>query len=304
MTIAPEFRPVSTSEVADLKCETLWKYKYHPNYSLSPLTDGPAVSLGITGHSALEYFYNLISEGINWEDAREVTVSKLTDASIQAIINGDAEKASMFSDLAIIITKYINYYFPAQLDEWDIVGTEYKVQCKIPLPSGRTFNFVGRVDLIIRYKRGPFKGQIAPVDHKFIYNFWTLKAFQMSAQAPNYVTALKHMFPEETITHLLINQIRYRMDAKESYNQTPVDTSYKKRLGVMENHSILSDRANYLSKLSRQEVDNQTSRVMVKTICEYCSFTQLCDAQLEGTDTKTMEAVNFKPNTYGYKDND
>lgn len=296
-------RPVSTSEAADYaKCQTVWKYKYHKDYRLTPLTDGPAIQLGVTGHSALEFFYNELKDGVSWVDAKFRTIERLSNAVIMAVTNGDAEKAAMFSDLVVIIGEYFNEYAD-QLNEWEILEVEFKVQALIPT-STLLFNFIGRVDLLIRYKSGPFKGMIAPVDHKFVYNFWKLKAFEMTAQAPNYIAALQYMFPNERIKHLLVNQLRYRMDAKERFNQTPIAPTHAKMMGVIENHSKIAGDINVLSCMSREDVDIAAHRTLVKTTCEYCNLSSLCNAQLEGLDTATMEAVNFKRNTYGYHDTD
>lgn len=301
MLIVPNPRPVSTSEVADYaKCQTAWKYKYHPDYRLAPLTDGPAVSLGIAGHKALEFFYMELKDGAFWMNAKNATIQKLSDAVLHYINQGDAEKASMYSDLVVILGHYFNYY-EDQLNEWEILEVEQKVQAKKEIGK-YVFDFIGRIDLLIRYKSGPFKGEIAPVDHKFIYNFWNLKAFEMNAQGPNYVSALKMMYPNERITHLLVNQIRYRMDAKESFLQTPINPPHARTQGILKNHARQAERINLLSSLPRHLVDEEASRTLVKTTCEYCQLTSLCTAQLEGLDTSAMEAANFKRNTYGYTD--
>lgn len=286
-------RPVSTSEAGSLaKCETLWKYSHHPAYNLEPLTTGPAITRGVTGHSALEAFYKRIKAGVPYDEAAKAITNKLIEAALKAMSNGDSNKSQMYSELAVIMEEYFAEY-RSDVEDWEILSIEEKLE----LPD-----FIGRLDLVIRYRRGPHVGEIAPVDHKFLYNFWNASAYKMSPQAPNYIRALRALYPNERITHMLYNQIRFRMDAKDRFCRYESKPSTIKIRNFAKNHAIMAERITRYRELSREEVDATVSRAVVKTTCEYCVFSDLCDAQLEQLDTTNMERFNFNRNSYGYTD--
>jgi hypothetical protein len=288
-------KPVSTSQVSDYnKCATAWKYKYHPDYQLAQLTDGPSVSKGVMGHSALEAYYTRIKDGIPHKEAAKFVVNTLTEACFDKMAAGDHVKSQMFSELAALMKLYFEYY-ERDMYEWEILGIENKV-------ADPTFEFVGRIDLTIRYRGGKFKGMIAPVDHKFLGNFWNARAVKMNAQGPNYIRALRYMYPNEKVPHVLYNEVRFRPDAKETFKRVEHDPSHVKIATITENHAVQARRIQALKLLTRAQIDEEVKPALVKTTCEWCRFDALCDAQLEKLDTTLMEQVNFKLNTYGYDD--
>lgn len=297
----PKQRLVSGSEAIDFaKCETLWKFKYHPKYRLAALSDGVAVTTGITGHAGLEKFYQKIMDGEDWDTAAEFVVMKLAEAAIGAAVKGDAEMSQMYADLGTRLKEYFEYY-RSDMEDWEILYVESKVEAT---DDNIGWGIVGRLDMIIRYRRGPLVGQLAVVDHKFVYNFWNDKVLAMSPQATNYPKAVRIMFPGEKVAHFLANEIRYRMNADTKFRRTPIEYSPIKNKNVARNHAILARRINRYAAMDREEVAQQLSRTMSRTSCEYCKFHDLCDAELQGTDTRKMEEVFYRPNTYGYKDDD
>jgi hypothetical protein len=292
---ALENRPVSTSEAGDMaKCETLWKIKYHPAYRLQPISDGPSVTRGITGHRSFEEYLIKITQGASHTEAAEFVVSSLMEAGMHYMTKGDMAKSKMYSEMCALMDAYFKHYgdFTA---EWEILGIENKVED----PS---FGFVGRLDVLIKYKSGRYINQVAVWDWKFLGDFWNDKAYRMNASAANYLRAAKAMFPNEDIVHMVFDEIRFRTDAKDKFRRHYVDYEPVKQRNVNKNHEIYAARARKYSALSREEADAQIPRAMVKTTCEYCLVETLCEAQLREQDTTLMEKVNYKPNTYGYQD--
>jgi hypothetical protein len=291
-------RPVSTSEAGDMgKCETLWKFKYHPDYRLQTLSDGPAVTRGLLGHKALENYFIKIKEGVSHEEASKWVIDSLMNALLHYMQKeGDAEKAAVHGEMAKLLSLYFEFYGDPTL-EWEILEVEGKVE-------DPTFGFVGRLDLLIRYKKGPHVGKVAIVDHKFLYNFWHEKLYRVAAAGPNYLRAVKFMFPEYDVDHMLYNAIRFRPDAKDTFDRKELPWQKVKHLAMNANHEIYVERARRYSQLSKKEADVQIPRSFLKDTCNYCGFLDLCTAQLEGTNTDLMERVSFRPNTYGYTDSD
>lgn len=286
---------VSTSEMLDFngKCENYWKFKYHPDYKIAPLSDGPSVDWGVQAHSALEYYYRHIKNGVEHDVVVTDVINRLTMASFEAITKSDPAKSKMFADMAVRLKEYFDYY-KSDIEDWEILEIEYKME------DG---DLVGRIDLIIRYRRGPFMGCIAPVDHKFLYDFWNSKAYNTAPQPRNYIRLMRANYPNERIPHMIFNSVRFRMDAVDKFHRECVEPTRMEMQKFAKNHTRVAKRIVELKLLSREEVDEEVTYSFVKTTCQYCTLEKICTAQLNGADTTNLEKYEYKPNTYGY-DND
>jgi hypothetical protein len=232
-------------------------------------------------------------EGVSHDEARKFVIEKAMEASFYYMTR-DADKAKMYADMAALLDEYFKFYGD-ELDKFEILEVELKVED----PS---FGFVGRIDLLVRWLVGEHKGKISVWDHKFLYNFWSAKAYRMNASSANYIRAIRSMYPDEKHGPMIFSEIRFRPDARDRFHREEVPYQPVKHRNINKNHVLIAKRVNELSAMSREEVDEEATRAFIKTTCDFCLVESLCNLQLQNLDTKTMEMVNFKRNDYGYTD--
>jgi len=280
----------SNSQVMSLlSCETQWKYAHHPAYNYEPVSIGEAITRGVIGHKALEFYYRSVMEGVPRKDAIKATYNRLLERSVEHM--HDPDMSQMYSSLGTLLLEYFKFY-DDELDMWEILGVE--ILLEVP-----EINFVGRADVVMRNK---LDGFIVPWDHKFLYNFWPKVAIEINSQLPGYVTGLRRLFPGENVEYGMVNELRHREDATVKFQREYITPTELELVAVANNHTAAAERINRYKSLSREEVDRAALRTMVKYNCEYCAFWVLCKAQLEGQDTTILEQVSFVPNSYGYED--
>lgn len=280
----------SNSQVMTLlTCETQWKYAHHPAYNYEPRTLGPALTRGLIGHKALEFYYSEIFNGAEREATAKATVNRLMERSLEFM--SDPDKSQMYLDLAGLLRQYFDFYD----DEFGYLGI-LGVEILLEIPR---WDFVGRADVVFRDKR---TGKIVPYDHKFVYNFWPEVAVQINAQLPNYILALRHMFPGEVIDHAIANEIRHRGDAVDRFERVSITPTDIEMMNIIDNHRKGAARIERYKAMSREEIDVEALRTMTKFNCEYCHFWLLCKNQLQKNDTELLEVMSFASNSYGYED--
>lgn len=287
---------VSTSEVATfLTCKQRWMYAHHPSYNLEPRTLGMALTRGVVGHGALEVYYKAIfngkSDGDSINDAQQYIVSQ----TLGALKLGDSEKAQMISSLGVVLN---DYYRDTKwlLDKYNILGVENIVSA--PLPGAEDIFFAGRIDLTLEVASGPDKGEVIPWDHKFTYNFWSEKALKMNAQISNYVWTVREMGSRSRKG--TINMLRYREDAKESFNQHEVPVNSTMRDVFIKNHVVAAKQIVELKHKDKVGLDDGITRSTSKFNCEYCPFVDLCYTEACGLESDTMVKASYRKNSYGY----
>jgi hypothetical protein len=270
-------------------------YAHHPSYHLEPRTLGIALSRGLIGHKALEIYYKAILNGKLEAEAVKATEDFLQTRTLREIRIGDGDKAKMITDLIPIIQKY---FVESQwvLKRFNILGVENLVYA--PLPDEPDIEFAGRIDLMLEEKRGLTKGQVLPWDHKFTYNFWSAKALKMNAQISNYVWAARAMGMHSRGG--IINMVRYRTDAIESFRQEEVPTTSVVRKEFIANHTVAARQIVDLKLQDKVGLEQGITRSTSKFNCEYCPFVDLCYTELTGQDVTVMLKANFRPNSYGY----
>ena len=292
---------VSGSAVSTaLTCGRKALYAFHPAYNLEPNSLGPALTRGNIGHKALEVFYTELQQGVERSVAKKNILTRLALKGMNYAAEGDGFMTKMMGDLTTRLDQYFDFY-ENELDDFDIIGVETLLEAELDSPVAK---FAGRVDLVIKYKRGPRKGEVAPLDHKFVYNFWNDNVFIMNAQMPNYIWGLRKMFPDETITRAVVNQVRHRMDAVEAFSRRNIVPTRLEITELINNHTQAANDWALIQMMPKEEAQRKVTRNPTKFACQYCPFIRLCKAELLGEDTELMIKHEFKPNSYGYSERD
>lgn len=285
---------VSTSEVATFTtCKQRWMYAHHPSYNLEPVTLGVALTRGIIGHEALEIYYRAIMHGDDPVKTEAEVQSFLTKKSLNEMMVGDAEKAKAIAFIGVRLKQYFAEHLYL-LDEYNIVGVEELVI----FPLTTRINFAGKIDLVLEVKKGNYKGERIPWDHKFCYNFWPEQAIRLNAQLPNYIAALRSNGFHSRKG--VINQLRYRDDAIQKFHQEEVHTNSSLRNTFLENHTKVAEEIADLKGKETVGLEDGVTRSVSKFNCEYCHFAVLCHTEASGRDSSLMIKANFRPNSYGY----
>lgn len=293
---------VSGSEVSTaLSCQRKALYSFHPAYYLEPNSLGPALTRGNIGHKALEIFYTQLMQGVEREVAKANVIERLMNKAMGYMSEGDGFMTEMVGKLATRLDEYFEYYHD-ELDEFEIIDVEMLVERD--LPDSYNATYAGRVDLVVKYKRGMWKGEVAPLDHKFLYNFWPENVYIMNAQMPNYVGALQEMFPNEVIKRAVVNEVRHRDNADEKFKRQDLVPTRLEISRLLDNHSRAATDWAAIKALPVEEARNIVTRNPTKFACQYCPFIRLCKAELLGEDTTLMIKHEFKPNSYGYAERD
>lgn len=285
---------VSTSEVSTfLTCAQRWMYAHHPSYNLEPRTLGIALTRGLVGHKALEVYYKSIFKGNTESDSRAAARDYLIQETFSAMSMGDTEKSKMISSLGVIVDRYFDEskYI---LDKYNLVGVEQLIVASLT-PE---IYFAGRVDLALEERSGTYKGYVIPYDHKFTYNFWPEMSLKMNAQISNYIWAYRANGYKSR--QGIINMLRYRENATESFKQEPIPTNDVMRNQLIQNHVVAAQRIVELKKKPKVGVAEGITRSVSKFNCEYCPFANLCYTELSGLDSSTMIQAKYRPNSYGY----
>lgn len=288
---------VSNSQAGALKCEAKWMYGFHPGFKLEPRSQSIALTRGSIGHKVLEVFFKGIMDGRDKIDAINSAKKELVDTMGKSAAAGDMRTL----DACTALEPVLREYFASQLltdflASVQILGVEKTFS--IELPGG--FILPGQIDLLVRYTRGRFNGEIVPVDNKFVYNHWSEDDFRMNSQMPTYMFALRQMYPNAVIKRGIINQLRHRKNAQDRFALTPITPERGEVDRVIGNHLKQSQRIAELLKYDREEINDHVTRALNKYDCGNCGFKPLCKSELTGGNTRDLIAMEYKPNSYGY----
>src|SRR5690348_16195230 len=150
-------REVSNSEAITMgECARKWMYQYHRGYHLESVTGNLSFDRGTAVHDIMEYFFRALMDGCDYDTAVKIAMTRHT----QLILD------TMGTDLCIEVQKLkpaFDAYFINERERiltWEILGVELLL--RMPIAFGLTL--VGRIDLLIKVKSGPFKGETIPVD--------------------------------------------------------------------------------------------------------------------------------------------
>lgn len=271
-------RLISHSEVDGyLQCER--KHAFAHEEKLQPKKRGAALAKGSAGHLFLEVFLQSIKDGMSNNDAIQNGLQKVA---------GEPNAA----DIIPLVVFWAKEVFPTL--GWKIIAVEHEFT---PTPVSKTLAIPGKIDLIAEvYNKETNEWEILIIDHKFLYDPYPIPVFNMLPQIPKYVGIMRSQGMKVKGGMFNVMRTRKLNNPMDAYVQVPVrPTNAQIRQQMIEHVTVM-----------RQIEDNAADpdyiplRTTNKMNCGHCGFIDLCQARLEGRDTKLLEQIDFEKNTYGY----
>ena len=277
----------SSSEVDTyLDCQRKHYWGYAMGLEVKSSYEG-ALSHGNLGHRAWESYYNALLEGCSWDEAY--------DAGAVRIAHEYGKGKYESKSVGIVSTRYAQYTEAYRVEDIKILGVEQTF--KVPIDSENELAFT--VDLLVEFTKGPFKGEVAPLDFKWTYNFWTDREKTIHPQFPKYVWGLRQLgYP---VSRAIIDMIRYREDATIPFRRDSVPITHLRADKVMEEHLRAQRQVSTLTRMPVREYDQIATSRFNRKNCDYCEFFQLCDMRLSGKDLTQTLATFYKEREYGYR---
>lgn len=285
---------VSHSEVDSyLLCRR--KHYYGYGLSLQRVSESHSLAMGTAGHRILETFYKAIGTG---EDVKtqlksfDYALGVAKDEYKTIVSEGfeeDPKKASLHDTL---FDERIGYFAqePFIKNNYEILAVEADFNLLYDEDSDSHYPFV--VDLIVRDP----DGKMVVVDHKFVYDFYTIEASDMQPQIPKYIGALRALGYD--ISHGAYNMCRTRKikepTAEQMHhlmllkpNPARVKTTFLEQIHV-------ADEVQALKSLPIEKQEERAYRVANKMVCQSCSFRDLCSTELIGGNVELMLRTEYK----------
>lgn len=270
-------RTTSYSEVQSyLTCERRHYYGYGLKLRGKNVSD--ALERGTIIHAALAVYYLARRDGMDHTSATILAYQNLNELA-------STSPAYDPMSLGIECMKLLSEYFAFYGDE-DMEVLEVETEYLIPITDD--FSLQVRVDLIKRQA-----GQVIAVDHKVIYNFYSAKKVGIAAQLPLYLAGLRTAGMK--VDGLEYNQIRHRGNATERFQRQPIKITPQRVVRTLEEHLRASNR---IASLRAKGLD-EWQKVILRNEkeCDNCPFTLLCEAELNGEDTRGIIAYEYEPKT-------
>ena len=286
---------ISHSEVDSfLLCEQRHFYAF-AGEGLEPKQFGDSLYRGIVGHEGMAAYYTALQEGSSKADAAEVGLAACRKFGL--------DPEAKFGILADLSTRILPMYFETVSPLWDkgwkVLAVEKTFRLEVPT-ADRRLVYPFKPDLII----ADSAGNIQVVDHKFIYNFYQMDEINLLPQIPKYIGALRAL--GKPVSGGIYNMIRWR-----AVKDAGVDANYRREPFKPSNARIrqaFTQQVKIMRKIAelkeRSVVDWQSeiTRTQNSMICKSCSFRALCINDINGEDSTLMRKVEFRPNSYGYSE--
>lgn len=283
---------VSNTEVSSRSlCERQHFYRFTRGIEPKPDLLSHPLYRGIIGHQALEVYYTAIKDGATVDEAKKLAVDVVKSEIMRVSISTPEEydRIILLTKLANLIEAYAEYY---RTEKFKIIAVEKEYQT----PISDDILYGMKLDLLIQHTVGPYRGDYELIDHKFVYNFKSVKELELDGQIPKYIKTLKGN--GITIGKASFNQIRYR----EMKNPKPSDifSRVPARLFPYKTEAIWNEQKKWARKIV--EDDHEPLRTLTTISCRGCYFDEICNADLMGQNTDNLLATRYQPTTYGYTD--
>jgi hypothetical protein len=302
---------VSNSEAMNAyACELAWGFGHHPEMNYQKRDASDARMRGIIGHAALQVYYEGLRDGQDHDVSAQAALSHIQSLRVKEITAGDfmnIQRLEMLNWLHRVLNRYFEHY-ESDADDYEILevegfhAQEFEGEVDFYLPS--------RIDVTVYHKRGEFKGETSPLDHKFTSGFWAPFKVDLNSQFPLYIRALRASRfagkPQPVVKRVIVNQINTKIVNLDNY---PSDSIFRRILKpydsdrierVFQNHLKMAVHLAYLKRLSWEEAREEISAALGSMACQYCDFKDLCDITFEGKDPSNVIEATLEKNDYGY----
>ncbi|HEY5140822.1 MAG TPA: PD-(D/E)XK nuclease family protein, partial [Methylococcales bacterium] len=230
-------------------------------------------------HAALATYYN----------ARKSGVAHIA-ATLEAYktLNELAATSPVFDPITLgiecfkLLAEYFDFYGDEDMEVL-AVETEYLI------PITDDFSLQVRIDLVKRQN-----GRVIVEDHKVLYNFYSDKKIGLEGQLPLYLAGLRtEGFKVDEVAY---NMIRHRGDAVDRFRRQTVPITAKRVVTTLEEHLRASNR---IASLRAKGLEGWRSVILRNAKeCDGCPYTLLCEAELNGQDTRGLIEYEYAPKTH------
>lgn len=285
-------RVVSNTEVSSYSlCKRQHFYRFNMGIEPKPDLLSPALYRGIIGHQALEVYYMALKDEATVDEAKKLAIDTVKAEIMRVSISTPEEydRIILLTELSGLIEAYAEYY---RNEKFKIIAVEKEFQT----PISDDILYGMKLDLLIQHVQGPYRGDYELIDHKFVYNFKSVRELELDGQMPKYIKTLKSN--GITIGKGCFNQVRYRKmkDPKPSdiFKRTPA------RLFPYKTEAIWNEQKKYADKIVNSP--EEPLRTLTTISCRGCYFDEVCNADLMGQNTENLLSTRYQPTTYGYVD--
>src|SRR5437660_2557868 len=284
MTSSPVNDTISNAEITTYNtCQRQHYYAY--NLSVQPKESPLYFYRGEWGHAALEVYYKEMQLGSPVDVCLSTAIHILSNEML-SIMAGEPEafdKLEILTDLIALIKEYSDFY---RKEPFRVIAVEEDFRTQ--LYTG--MDYVMRLDLLVEFTEGDFRGDLAVIDHKFVHNFKNTDELELDGQLPKYIKTLQAN--GYRISKGFFNQIRHQKDAREKFQRTRVRTN-----------SIAIDNIWQEQELTALRINMKTVpvRLMNPYTCKSCPYAAPCKAELNGDNIDQMLKANFKKREHPFK---
>lgn len=277
---------VSHSEVDQyLSCERRHYYAF--GKGLQSNHQSESLTRGTLGHEVLEVYYNSIKDG----ETPDVSAMKALDHFKVFIGKYDL---GLLADLQDLLLRYF-----AVAPSWDETYEILHVEQEFRLPFSADIEYPFTPDLIVQDRA---TGRIYVIDHKFIYNFYTVDDMKISPQLPKYIGALRsHGI---NVHSGLYNMLRWRKvkstEVHDNFRREGVPINNNRVAVTFREQITAMEQIGKLKSMPLDSWERHVLRTASSFNCKNCSFHQLCTLELAGEDISMATKYDYEPNTYGY----
>lgn len=284
-------RNVSNSEVVTwLSCRQQYYFAHYLN--LEPKVMGTPLYRGNVGHEAFQRYAEARIDGRSHENALQEGKDVFAVA-----LKSNPDRIDTILETLNIWIRYMEFH--KGWPEWEFLSVEQRYD----LPLNEDINITIRYDAMVRERNS---GKILIGDYKFTYDFWTPTDHSLNGQMPKYISvmnangiAVHGGFLEEIRTRPLGKE--KQNDPKEKWRRTYYYPSVAKKQNTLKQHIVAGLEISEYWNLSDEERELKSVPVLNKHgACKYCNFKEVCASKLDGGDVAYMLSLDFKPNTYGY----
>lgn len=276
-------------------CKRMDYYRFILN--IEPRVFPHYIDTGLLGHSALEIYYSFMRDGSPVDECKKAALNFLREQAKLSIKEApeDFERIQRINYLVWLIDGYAEFY---RVEPFKVLEVEKVYTASITTD----INYGMKLDTLVEFTSGKYRGDLVVMDHKFVYNFKSIVEIQMDAQLPKYIKTLQDN--GYTVTKGLFNQLRRR----EMKNPQPEDLFRRSWLKTnkAESEQIWREQTNTAikiysdSRISIDTIKDDAVRTLSLIVCRSCMFADLCKAELNGDNVTNLLTSNYKQSTYGY----
>jgi len=291
---------ISNTEVAMFNtCQRSHYYRFRLNVEPRWELLSRALKRGIIGHEALEAYYTVLKDGFSVGNALEAAMAVIQKAVIDEVAR-DSIDTKPLDDLKHLKGLLMMYPSVYRAEPFEVLEVETVHKVKV----NDTTEYGLRLDLLIKFIKGEYFGDLALMDHKFIFNFKSNAELAMDAQLVKYGATLRSKGFK--VTKGYFNQIRTRSmkdpGPTDLFRRVLVRPTFKETERIWAEQAITAERIAVLKSMSREDHSDAVTRNLNPLVCRSCLFQQLCKAELDEQPIEKILVTDYQKNTYGYSD--